>query len=268
MSERRNELQKLKREAELLDTKINVLKKQILIMKNRRNIKILGTICNYSIPYVVSATIAISVLCFFEQGFPFIKDNVTKEKKYILDYQDKNNIYCEEFYQDSSSDFELQENKLIYYSSWNLVKEGVYQRQKITYKISEECNRDLLDAILNEDIYYIFNNIDDYTLETEVSTIVPINNEAQVQAFLNFYDKNDYIEVAESNLRNTIVTLSELIFTIAVGLIVQKNRKFNLKEKINDIIFDFNDEADKLYNLEISREKLAQKILSIQKRGR
>lgn len=246
----KRELERLKLEVLELEAEIKKQKKFRFKNLNIRNFKYFKSLCNFSFSYIIGASLVVSAAKVVGGGFPFVKDDILKYKKYSLDYQTDGIINADCYYDglDIGSD-----NRLRIYSPWILNEEGLYERTLKTYKVGELESTELYDAILNKDLDYIEQNFK-YEEEIQVSNKVYLpNNEYVLEAEICFFDKDDTLKAKESDFMNIMVTSIDIVGILVAGTVIAKNRKFKLKMAFRKINEEY---KEKLKNIEILKEKL------------
>lgn len=222
------ELQELKEKAVQLEEKIAKQRSENFKKFNIRNLKIFGNTCNFLMPFLISAGLTVGVFKIFNGGFPFYIDKTVKYKTYSLDYQTNGYVTMDESYRtDRWFDESLPSNKLIIYTPWEL-KDNQYMRYKREYDVSKLSTLDLFDAVLDEDYDYIKENIKDYNEEKQVVNSIE-ETEGQdyfFEASLHLLDKEDILKYNETDLKNTIITIVELVLGLGIGGTVAYFRDF------------------------------------------
>lgn len=249
-------------EIEVLEKKIEKLKieyaekyKERYKKFHIRNLKVFKNICLLSLPFVISTSIMSFVSYECSLGIPFYVDNIYKYKVYSLD-RDKNNICIEEDYRSIFDD--LSKNSLIVYSPWKRENDG-YIRFKREYDVNN-VTADLVDAIMNADYDYI-ENLDDYKEEKQVINRIELsNNDYQIDAQLHIMDKNDYLQVPESDGENFLVTLVISLLGSTVQLIFYKSHGEKIIKKIQQLNEDYQNFKGDLVYLNEMIDKNANKI--------
>lgn len=261
------ELQKLKEEAELLEKKIQEQKKENFKQLNIRNLKIFGNTCNFIAPFVISTGITVGVFRLFGGGLPFHSDEVVKYKQYDLDFQTSGYVTMDESYRTNRwFDDSLPSNELIIYTPWEF-QDGQYVRFKREYDIEKLSTLDLYDAVLDENYEYIKENLKECKEERQVVNSIEETegNDYFFQASLHMLDKDDVLKYNETDLKNTVITVIELILGLGVGAVIAHLRDFEYLwelERVNDR-YRYNIKAIKPMEQELSETK--GKILSLSK---
>lgn len=261
------ELQKLKEQAELLEKRIHEQKKENFKQLNIRNLKIFGNTCNFIAPFVISTGITVGVFRLFGGGLPFHSDEVIKYKEYDLDFQTSGYVTMDESYRTNRwFDDSLPSNELIIYTPWEL-QDGQYVRFKREYDIEKLSTLDLYDAVLDENYEYIKENLKEYKEERQVVNSIEETEGTDYffQASLHTLDKDDVLKYNETDLKNTVITVVELILGLGVGAVIAHLRDFEYLwelERVNDH-YRYNIKAIKPMEQELSETK--GKILSLSK---
>lgn len=234
---RNQKIEKLKQQAKELKQKIK--KQTIDNIKNIciKNLKYVGSILNFLAPFVLSACITFGVFKLFGGGNPVVKDDITKYKKYSLSYQTNGNIEAYENYEENYwYSTELPENMLMLYYPWTLNDNGTYSRIIREYNVDNLQTTDLYKAILAQDVDYIINTFGNYKESQETSNHLYDNNDGYVvEANINIFDKGDFIKYSESDLKNILITISEIVIALGSAGIITKKRNFKLGSSIRRI---------------------------------
>lgn len=225
------ELQKLKQEIIKLEEDIKKAKTENFKQFNIRNLKIFGHTCNFLAPFVISTGLTVGTFSIVGGGLPFHKDEMIKYKTYSLDYQTNGYVTMNETYTKNRTLDE--ENKLTIYTLWEY-KDDQYTRYKREYCIKDINTLDLFDAVLEEDYDYITKNIKEYEEETQIINKIEENEKQDYYFDANLYmlDKKDILKIPETDLRNTIITIMELILSLGVGGAIVHSRKFKYLKKL------------------------------------
>lgn len=233
----KRKLEKLNKEILELECKINGQKRINLKNFHIKNLKIFGSVSSFVVPYVLVATICIGGVCLFEGGLPFVLDDVTKYKRYSLVYQTDALINSKDYYE---TDYwfcnKLPDSELKIYSPWELTADNNYSRVVQIYDIDDLETLDLYKAVLNNNVEYIEQNFTDFKEEIEITNMKQEDSDQYViEATLHFIDKSDTLKVKESQLKNIIITLTELAVSFGFGFSINAFRQKSLKESITNI---------------------------------
>lgn len=230
------QLKNLEIQAKALEEKINKQRKENIKNSCIKNLKIFGSFCNYIAPYILAGTITFTGFKVFAGGNPIVKDDIVKYKKYTLSYQTDKEINANETYEENYwfSDT-LPSNELTLYYPWTANDDGTYSRIIREYNIGPLKTTDLYNAILEQNIDYILETFSDYNEEKETSNYIYDNDGFIIDASINMFDKEDIIKYSESDLKNILITISEIAITIAAGLIINKVRDFDLSYSVTRI---------------------------------
>lgn len=188
-----------------------------------KNLKIYKHVTKLATPYIIITTLVVSTakLCGF--GFPFIKDEIEKQKVTKRINDTNNRIVIEETYEQSSILKKRNVDTLYIEGKWKKTSEGTYEREKKTYKLKN------LDAKQKEAIFN--NTIDKYELlellnlptKTEVekrdkinSNIIQ-NNKVYQRVTLYEIKDSDIIKEKETSKENAASTFIQSAFLIVLN---------------------------------------------------
>lgn len=231
-----NNLEKLKAELE-----IQISKQRLENIKqfNIRNLKVFTKTCNFLAPFVISAGITVGAFGLFGGGLPFHLDEVTKYKVYSMDFQTNSYVTMDDEYKTNRwFDASVPSSNLIVYTPWE-EHDGQYVRYKRDYDVEKLITLDLYNAVLSDDYNYISENLKDYKEEKQVvNEIDPEeDNNYYFEASLNMMDKEDALRYSETDLKNIIITIIELVLGLGIGGAVAYFREFEFLfelRKVND----------------------------------
>lgn len=274
-SEKRNaeemrikELKRLRERAIELEKKISEQKLENFKQLNIRNLKMFKAVNNFIAPFVISTGITVGAFSLFGGGLPFYKDPIVKYKVYDLNYQTNGYVTMNEFYRTNRSfDDPLSSNELIIYTPWEY-RDSKYIRYKREYEISTST-LDLFDAVLEEDYDYIKKNIKDYKEEVQVTNKIE-ETEGQdyfFNASLHMFDKEDTLIYSETDLKNIIITLVELVLGMGIGSLIAYFRDFEYLEEIREINSDYRNKTEVIKDMQKELEKTNEKILSLSRKN-
>jgi hypothetical protein len=251
---------KLKKQQELkvLEDKLQELKeekraRQIRNLKNLgiRNLKFFGYACNFIMPYVVTAGITIGAFKIFNGGLPFAKDDIIKYKMINLESDASENILVEEKYQENHwySDAIPSSSLQIVYP-W-IESPGVGYTQ-VTRYYDVSTSTELINAIIEKNIEKINELLPKYDEEIKQTNEYKNTDEKPtIIANIHFLNKKDVLKYSESDLKNIIITSTEILLTFIIGSIVAYFRHFNIIISIKDTNQQYKIESTKTLNNEI-----------------
>lgn len=156
------------------------------------------------------------------EGYPFVKDDITKYLIHELDYNETNyvelysydtlfNVFMTEKYKDS--------DYIKIYEPWKLDKD-IYSRVVKTYKFNKDLN--VIKLLKNKEYEDISEYLELKDSEVQKTNYVNENNNDYIIDVKYFELLDECIEVKENNLHNLLVTIIELlIFSILV--VIKKN---------------------------------------------
>lgn len=260
---RRQEIKKLEELKTTLEAKLEEQEKEKFKQFHIRNLKIVGNTCNFFIPFVLSAGVTVGIFKLFGGGVPFYLDNITKYKVYTLDFDTNAYVKKEDEYIVLD---ELESNSLVVYSPWE-GQDSQYIRFKREYMIGTLETLDLYNAVLNGDYSYIEQNVTDY--KEEIQTSNKINEEEQndyiINASLNILDKGDTLLFSETDLRNIVITIIEVVLGIGIGGLIAWKRDFDYIFEVQKVNSNYQCIIRSLNSTKEKIEDTNQKILLLSK---
>lgn len=229
-----------------------------------RNLKVFAGTCNLILPFVVVGGLATGVFKFCNGGFPFYRDDITKYNRYELEYDTLNEINANiEYVRNEWWSDTLPSDSLTMYTPWE-EENGSYVRYKRTYKLPEEEDyfSELYDAIFKKDYNYIIKHYNVAKEEKEVSSELFTDfNDYIIEAKLYKIDSDDFIKFPESDCKNKIITIIEIIITLGLGGIITHVRDFDYKEYLEDVNEDYKSNKKELSLLEQEMSETKKKLL-------
>lgn len=264
--ERREEIKRLEALKAKLEKKLEEQKKEKFKQFNIRNLKIVGNTCNFLAPFVLSAGITVGVFRLFGGGFPFHTDDITKYRLYNLDFDTKGYVTMDDEYRTFGILDELKSNSLVVYSPWE-GQDDQYIRFKREYNIGTLDTLDLYNAVLNEDYSYIEQNVTDYKEEIQTSNRINKDepNDYIIQASLHMLDKEDTLIFSETDLKNIVITIIEVILGVGAGSLIAYFRDFEYIWEMQHVNRDYKCTIKSLNSTKEKLEDTNQKILSLTK---
>ena len=262
------ELQELKNKAIQLENKIINQKTENFKQFNIRNLKIFGNTCNFVTPFILSAGLTVGVFRAFGGGLPFQTDEIIKYKVYDLEYETNGIITMNESYQTNRwFDNPLSSNELTIYTPWECIN-NQYVRYKREYIIEKIDTLDLYNAVLDENYDYIFQNMKDCKEEKQVAnTIEEIReNNYFFEASLHMLDKDDILKYNETDLKNKIITIIELILGLGIGGVVAHSRNFEYLWELKNINIEYHERIKDIKPMQEDLKITNEKILSLSKK--
>ncbi len=222
-----NSFQNLIEDPEQLRKKIASLRFYLFKAFNHRNIDFVGTTCKLLAPFVITAGITVGVFKVFGGGFPFHRDAKIEYKTYSLDYSSIGYVSTDEEYKTNMDyQYSLPSNSLVIYTPW-VYENGQYIRFKREYNLDNTVILNLFDAVLAEDYEYVSENLKVYRESKQIANRIDVNeyNGYFFEASLNTQDKADFLKYSETELKNIIITIVEMIITLSVGIAFNYYRK-------------------------------------------
>ena len=261
------ELQDLKEKKLQLEKQISEQKAENFKQLNIRNLKIFGNTCNFVAPFVITAGLTVGVFKMFGGGLPFHTDEITKYKLYNLDYQTNGYVTMEESYRTNGLlDDNLPSNELTIYTPWKY-ENSQYTRYKREYDIDKLNSLELFNAVLEDDYSYIEENLKDY--KEEKQTVNSIDETEKMDYFfeasLHMIDKDDTLKYNETDLKNIIVTIIELILELGISGTIAHYRKYNYLWKLERTNQDYNYRIKAIKPMQEELTLTNEKILSLSK---
>lgn len=259
------ELQDLKEKKLQLEKQISEQKAENFKQLNIRNLKIFGNTCNFVAPFVITAGLTVGVFKMFGGGLPFHTDEITKYKLYNLDYQTNGYVTMEESYRTNGllAD-DLPSNELTIYTPWKY-ENSQYTRYKREYDIDKLNSLELFNAVLEEDYSYIEENLKDY--KEEKQTVNSIDETEKMDYFfeasLHMLDKNDTLKYNETDLKNIVITIVELILGLGIGGAIAYFRDFEYLYELKRINNDYNYRIKAIKPMQEDLVLTNEKILSL-----
>lgn len=261
-------LQELREKAIQLEKRISEQKIENFKQLNIRNLRVFGNTCNFIAPFVISAGLTVGAFRLFGGGLPFHSDEIVKYKAYNLDYKTNGYVTMDESYRTNRwFDDSLPSNELTIYTPWEF-KDNQYMRYKREYDIRKLNTLDLFDAVLEEDYAYITNNIKEYKEEIQVANSIE-ETEGQdyfFEASLHMLDKEDVLKYNETNLKNTIITIIELVLGLGIGGAIAYFRDFEYLWKLKDANIDYHYRIKAIKPMQEELVATNEKILSLSRK--
>ena len=268
----RIEIKKLEEDLIIIEHKINDYENKKIKNACLKNLKIFGSVCNFMMPFVIISGITVSGVNYCGFGFPFIKDDIKKLKKYTLDYETNGNIESEERYLmnnifDSPA---ISYNELTIYSPWTLTEDNLYERTIKSFDVDYDTSSvSLYNAILNEDIERIEKIFPNYTLETETTNqISSINDDYIIDAHLDFLDSKDILTYKENSSTNIFVTFLELLICLGIPSFISYRRSFSLVDSIKNINKKYESQKEELRDLYEQLDQKQKRITNLSYGGK
>lgn len=263
------------KELQELRTKIIQLQQMINEQKFRRftikNFKQFVNVCNFLTPFIISAGLTVGSVKLSGGGYPFHIDKIIKYKVYSLEYQTNGFITIDESYiiNEEMGNI-LPQNELIIYTPWEY-KNNQYTRYKREYNIRMINTIDLFDAVLEENYTYITENIKEYKEEVQtVNSIEQTDGQDYIfEANLYMLDKEDTLKYNETEFKNNVITIIEILLGLGIGgaLTYFKNFKYLCEIKDEEDNYQYRLKAIKPISYELTEPNEKLMIYSRKKRG-
>lgn len=259
------ELQDLREKTIQLEKQIAEQRVENFKQLNIRNLKIFGNTCNFVAPFVITAGLTVGVFKMFGGGLPFHTDEITKYKLYDLDYQTNGYVTMDESYRTNELlDDNLPSNELTIYTPWKY-ENSQYTRYKREYDIDKLNSLELFNAVLEEDYSYIEENLKDY--KEEKQTVNSIDETEKMDYFfeasLHMLDKNDTLKYNETDLKNIVITIVELILGLGIGGTIAYFRDFEYLWELKRTNNDYNYRIKAIKPMQEELALTNEKILSL-----
>ena len=183
-----------------------------------------------------------------------------------MDYETDGQVNTVEEYKKSRwFDDSLPANKLVIYTPWEL-EEGNYVRIKREYNLGKSTTLELYDAVLHEDYDYVSENIAKYKEEKQVvNTLNLEENNYVFEASLHMFDKEDTLKYNETEKKNIIITIIELVLGIGIGGIYAYFRDFEYLYEVVRINDRYHSKISLIAPMKKELEETNKKILSLSK---
>lgn len=262
------ELQELREKAIQLEKMIAEQKIENFKQFNIRNALVLVNTCNFIAPFVISASLTVGVFKLFGGGLPFHSDEIVKYKAYSLDYKTNGYVTMDESYKGNRwYDESLPANELIIYTPWKF-ENNQYIRYKREYDIGELSTLDLFDAVLEEDYVYITDSIKDYKEEIQVTDSIEITEGQDYffEASLHMMDKEDVLKYNETDLKNVIITVIELVLGLGIGGAIAYFRNFEYLWELKSANDDYHCSIKAIKPMQEELIATNEKILSLSRK--
>lgn len=283
MSKRKTRKQKIKLQQRraIINKEMKLLEKDILELQKKieeqkkitfkegciKNLKIFGSICNFTAPLIVSSGVVIGCMYLISSSLPFVKDNEELGKRYSLDYETNGKIESYEHY-DKYANCEFEDNELTISSPAILNNDGSYERVIRYYDEDNLDSVELYNAILSNDMDYIDDNYTEFDEEEVVTDYLPSNADDYImKANLDFYVSEDYILREESDFDNNLVTVMGIVGSLGFFAWLHHLRNFRLISSIEKFKENYKHEVDNLDYLNKELEEKSEKLLSLSKGG-
>lgn len=259
------ELQDLREKTIQLEKQIAEQRVENFKQLNIRNLKIFGNTCNFVAPFVITAGLTVGVFKMFGGGLPFHTDEITKYKLYDLDYQTNGYVTMDESYRTNGLlDDSLPSNELTIYTPWKY-ENSQYTRYKREYDIDKLNSLELFNAVLEDDYSYIEENLKDY--KEEKQTVNSIDETEKMDYFfeasLHMLDKNDTLKYNETDLKNIVITIVELILGLGIGGTIAYFRDFEYLWELKRTNNDYNYRIKAIKPMQEELALTNEKILSL-----
>ncbi len=259
------ELQNLREKTIQLEKQIAEQRAENFKQLNIRNLKIFGNTCNFVAPFVITAGLTVGVFKMCGGGLPFHTDKITKYKLYDLDYQTNGYVTMDESYRTNGLfDDNLPSNELTIYTPWKC-ENSQYTRYKREYDIDKLNSLELFNAVLEEDYSYIEENLKDY--KEEKQTVNSIDETEKMDYFfeasLHMLDKNDTLKYNETDLKNIVITIVELILGLGIGGTIAYFRDFEYLWELKRTNNDYNYRIKAIKPMQEELALTNEKILSL-----
>jgi len=259
MSNKKNkkiqELNELREQAINLKARIKERRKDTLKELRIRNLTIFGNTINFLIPFGIAAGVTMGSIAALEGGLPFCKDDMVRYKAYSLDYYTnaytiENESYISKLWHDD----DFSKNDLTVYTPWEY-ENNQYVRYKRIYDVEIINPEEAFNAVKNNDYKYIEEHVQKYSEEKQVANSIDENDENDyiIIASLRMIDDKNSIRYKETDTRNLIITIVEIVLSLGIGSIAAYLREFDYLDSI--------DYANKAYQIRIKKTKELKKQL-------
>lgn len=259
------ELEELKSKALELESRISEQKKENFKQLNIRNLKVFANACNFAAPFVISAGLTVGVFRLFGGGLPFHSDEIIKYKAYNMDFQTKGYVTMDDEYRTNRwFDDSLPSNTLVVYTPWE-EQEGQYVRFKREYEIEKLTSLDLYNAVLDEDYNFISENLKKYKEEKQVVNEIDDTDENGYffEASLHMLDKEDVLKYNETDLKNMVITIIELVLGLGIGGAIAYFRDFEFLYELRRVNDNYSYKISPIKPMKQELKGTNEKILSL-----
>ena len=247
-------VEKLTKDVNDLEKRVNNLGKENFKNACIRNIKIFGRFMQMIATYLVAI-----VLPFVGQSLlfdiPFFPDNIHQNNCYMMNL-DSNGVIK---YQHQYKSFDSDNSKLKIYGKWEEDKDGFYSRTISTYSIND-LTVDKIKELLEKDVL----TVEDIFGETSSSykeyknilTEEELNSNGYMEATKYYEDEDDYIIVIQDVMLNIVCSCLYIAAVLTLALGVAKFRE-------DFSSFDYYECVEKIKEKygKIDREELETKLL-------
>lgn len=263
----KKELQILKDTIIRLESDIKFQKKINFKQFNIRNLKVLANTCKFLTPFVISTGIIVGTFSLFSGGLPFYLDEITTYKFYSMEMQQDGHLTMDnEYIQRRWFDNGFPFNSLVVYTPWKSM-DGQYVRAKRDYDIDKLTTLDLYNAIANRDYNYISENLKNYKEEKQIINEIYLEekNDYVFEASLYLIDKNDVLKYPETDFKNIIITIIELVLGLGIGSLAAYIRDYDFLYELKSINGNYKVNISLLKKMQKELADTEKKILSLTK---
>lgn len=262
------ELQALKEKIIKLESNIKLQKKFNFKQLNIRNLKIVANTAKFLTPFIISTGITAGIFWLFDGGLPFHLDEITAYKLYSIEMQKDGYATMDNKYmrQKKLSNDSLPSNRLVVYTPWELI-DGQYVRFKRDYDIDKLATLNLYNAIVNKNYNYISENLKNYKEEKQILNQIYIGakNDYLFETNLYVLDENDVLKYRETDFKNTIITIIELILGLGIGGLAAHIRDYEFLDELESLNMDYKINIKALKSMQKELEDTKEKVLSLTK---
>ncbi len=259
------ELEELRAKSLELESKISKQKRKNFKQFNLRNLKIVAYTCNFAAPFLITSGLTAGLFGFFGGGSPVHLDDITKYKVYNLDYQTNSYVEMDDEYKTNRwFDNSLPSNSLVIYTPWE-EHDGKYVRFKREYYVGKLTTLDLYNAVLDEDYNYVCENLKEYKEERQVINEIDIKEDKNYfwEARLHILDNEDVLKYNETDLKNIVITIIELVLDLGIGSLIAYKRNFEYSMEIIRANRYYKDEISSIKPMKQELKDTNEKILSL-----
>lgn len=268
LKERKNqlkELQELKERVEQIQKQISDYKNYNFKEFNIRNLRVVGNTCNFLMPFIVFSGLAVGLFRLFGGGLPFHVDEMVKYKLYSLNYQTNGYITMDESFRSTRLvDPAIPTSNLVIYTPWEY-ENNQYIRYKRNYQIDKISTLDLFDAVLDENYDFVAENLKDYEEEKQVVNSIEETEDIGYFFDANLYmlDKNITLKYNETELKNIVITIIEIVCGLGAGVLTAIFREYDYLEALNDVQREYSQNLKNIQPLQDELVIINEKILSL-----
>jgi len=126
---------------------------------------------------------------------------------------------------------------------------------------------DLYNAVLDENYNYITENLKNYKEEKQVINKIDLTDDNNYfwKASLHMLNQEDILKYNETDLKNIVITIIELVLSLGIGGAIAYFRDFEFLYELKEINDNYNSQILSFENLQQELKDTQEKILSLTK---